>query len=79
MPPRSSVPSHSADMPERPRRTIAWSRVSTSGTKVCGSIQPARSEKDLQFPARVERNAIKRQDVTGLVPTPQSLSERVAR
>ena len=85
-----SPPSHSAVTPERPRRTIARSRVSTSGTMVSGSSHPMRSTTARNVLAWVERHGGRtrrriRRRLHAPVPTPaphpssQSRAESVAR
>ena len=53
---QSAVPFRGDARP--PRRTMACSRVSTSGTIVWGSSQRAASISDLQVAARIERTAV---------------------
>ena len=73
----SNPPSHSAVTPDRPRRTMACSRVSTSGTMVSGSSHRAPSISDLQVAARVERPAVERHDVAGVGSPPPRRGQRL--
>ena len=72
-----SPPSHSAVTPERPRRAIASSRVSTSGTMVSGSSHWMRSTKARTSWHGSSARLSNDDDVSGVVSARQCQCQRI--
>ena len=74
----TNPPSHSAVTPDRPRRTMACSRVSTSGTMVSGSSHRAPSIRPAD-PGTDHRPAVDGHDVTRVGSQPPRPCQRLTR
>ena len=72
-------PSHSAVTPDRPRRTIACSRVSTSGTMVSGSSQRRAVHQRPAGPGTGRAAGCRATDVAGVGSQPPRPRQRARR